>query len=193
MNITSSRSSRALRLLSLALAAGACSPGDDGPREIGVTAERHAWFPIAAGTTHALGSMAADGAMSCASCHSDSNTSFKQFQCTGCHEHEASLTDPLHKSVPDYRYESVGCYACHGDGKRGPFTHFGVTDGCAACHDVGTPFAALPKPMFEHPDMHGADCGTCHVTTSWLGAGDAPINAHDPGTDFIVDGQVPTW
>jgi hypothetical protein len=196
MFTTVSASPRGLRLvLFLSLSGVACSTGNGtGAPQVGITAERHAWFPITSGTTHDLESSTVEGPMACTSCHADSNDSFKQFQCTGCHEHAMELTDPLHKSVKDYRYTSEGCYACHGDGARGPFTHFRVTDGCAACHNVGTPFAALPIPDGRmHPDMHGADCGVCHLTTSWKGAGDAPVNAHDPSNDYSLDGYVPTW
>ncbi|MBL8953732.1 MAG: hypothetical protein JNK82_23355 [Myxococcaceae bacterium] len=55
------------------------------------------------------------------------------------------------------------------------------------------PFAALPKQGLTHPDLGGADCGSCHVTTTWQGASMAPNDAFDPLRNLVIDGLVPTW
>ncbi len=51
----------------------------------------------------------------CAECHvvpSDFNT----FSCIDCHEHNAADTGADHSEVPNYLYESAGCYSCHPTG-----------------------------------------------------------------------------
>ncbi|MFT3835660.1 MAG: hypothetical protein QM723_01515 [Myxococcaceae bacterium] len=98
-----------------------------------------------------------------------------------------------------YRYTDEGCYACHAAGDCTPFDHAGVTQGCAACHDVNQAFAALPVTGFTHPDMLGSDCGACHTPSTschqnlgWPDAGNA-VNKSDPARDYSADEYLPTW
>ncbi|MBK7860858.1 MAG: hypothetical protein IPJ65_20095 [Archangiaceae bacterium] len=179
-------------VLALAAALG-CSNGPVGPGTKGITPERHTWFPITAGSSHELGRAALDGPITCESCHASTNSDFKQFSCTACHEHPQDVTDRLHLAVTAYEYGPQTCLTCHSSGERIAFTHSGITSMCASCHDVGTLFAALPKTGFTHPDMRGSDCASCHVTTTWQGASDAPLDAHDPANDISLDGLVPVW
>lgn len=46
------------------------------------------------------------------------------------------------------------------------FSHAGITQSCASCHDTGEPFGAFPAS--GHPDRGGKDCGQCHGSSSWL-------------------------
>ena len=181
----------------LAVVPAAClnSSGGGGLPSTGVTADTHKWFPIAAANTHAIGRVMPDGTMACQSCHAATNTSFKEFNCVGCHDHEQTITDRLHLARPnEYKYASDSCYSCHTNGKPVGFSHFGVTDTCAQCHDIGTQFAALPKAGLDHPDTGGADCAGCHDTSSWKGAtGGAPRNSHDPAQDIALDALIPTY
>jgi hypothetical protein len=48
------------------------------------------------------------------------------------------------------------------------FSHAGVTNNCSSCHGAGDPFAAFPAT--GHLAINGADCSTCHQTTTWLSA-----------------------
>lgn len=164
-----------------------------------VNPANHRWFPIASGT-HAVGRVltgynASDvpNPIACESCHDATAASFSQFSCVGCHIHARELTDRLHGATPGYRHESPGCYACHTDGARAPYGHPGITQQCAACHDVGAPFAALPRPGFIHPERGDIDCGACHVTRSWREATVAPAEAHDPLRSRTVVGLIPAW
>jgi hypothetical protein len=175
-----------------AVVAISCTSDPSG-QTAGITPQKHLWFPITAGLNHELGRMALDGVVACASCHAESNTSYKQFECVGCHEHPKDITDRLHLSVTDYRYAGEGCYQCHPDGSRHSYDHAGVDSMCASCHDMGKLFAALPMAGFTHPSMGGSDCGGCHVKTTWLGAGMAPLDAHDPNQDVATNPLVPTW
>jgi hypothetical protein len=176
-------------LLALAGCGSRQIPGDPN----GVKPESHTWFPITAGV-HAIGASTADGPIACASCHSSTAASFKEFSCVGCHAHEQGVTDRLHTSVKDYGYASAQCLSCHPSGAKEAFDHAGVVGNCAQCHDVGATFAALPVPGFTHPPTGGADCGGCHTTTDWKGAtGAPPGGAHDPGADVVVNALIPTY
>jgi hypothetical protein len=171
-----------------------CAAGNGSGGATGVTADTHLTFPITAGAVHAIGRTTASGPIACASCHLPSAASFKQVNCTGCHDHEQALTDRLHTAVAKYTYTSDGCYSCHKDSAKVPFDHAGITNACAQCHDVGTPFAALPKANFMHPATNGADCSGCHGTKEWKGAnGAAPDGKSDPGRDLVLTALIPTF
>lgn len=47
---------------------------------------------------------------SCTECHTNPSN-YQQFSCMGCHSQ--SQTDPEHREVSGYRYESTACYTCH--------------------------------------------------------------------------------
>jgi len=113
----------------------------------------------------------------------------------GCHAHEQSITDLLHLSRPnEYKYASASCYSCHTSSSSLGSSHLGIQGGCAQCHDVGAPFAALPVPGFDHPSTGGADCSSCHATSGWKGAtGGAPTDARDPAQDVVLDALIPTY
>lgn len=161
----------------------------------GTTADSHKWFPIATGSQHAIGRNIPEGMVACQSCHDQKGSTFKQFNCVGCHDHEQSVTDRLHLArTSEYKYQSDSCYSCHANGNSLGFSHFGVTDNCSQCHDVGKQFAALPLAGFDHPDTGGADCAGCHDTSTWKGAkGGAPRNSHDPAQDIALDALIPTY
>ncbi|HUM00239.1 MAG TPA: hypothetical protein VLU24_12675, partial [Mycobacterium sp.] len=159
--------------------------------------EKHTAFLITKGTAHELHSSVGQGEVQCESCHPPSTGNFTLIKCAGCHGHEESVTNRLHLTVFGYTYEdskgySSGCYSCHPTGTRVDFDHGGITNNCAPCHDVGNPFAALPKANFTHPETGGADCSGCHNTTDWAGATGAP-NAHNPANDIVVAAQLPTF
>ncbi|MBX7099987.1 MAG: hypothetical protein K1X89_19895 [Myxococcaceae bacterium] len=178
-----------------ALSLAACSkPGPTPPVPVGITADNHTFFPIDAASVHAFGKTTASGTIACESCHPSSADSFSTYSCLGCHEHEQSLTDRLHTSTANYSYESAACVSCHPNADHKVFDHAGITAGCAQCHDVGTPFAALPKTGFTHPAMSGADCSACHKTDSWTGANGAPTAlSSDPASDVQVDAFIPSY
>jgi cytochrome c551/c552 len=183
-----------LLVAAVAVSTIGCASGKGPGAAGGLTPETHLTFPIAAGAAHAIGRATSDGAVACASCHPANTTSFTQFSCTGCHDHEQKVTDRLHASVAKYTYTSDGCYSCHKDSAKMTFDHAGITNACAACHDVGTPFAALPKAGFQHPATNGADCSGCHGTAMWKGANGAPPDGkRDPGRDVVLLALIPTF
>jgi hypothetical protein len=179
----------------LASVGGGCAPKTADPGGVnGTTAAEHLSFPIDAMSTHALGRATAGGTIACASCHAPSAPSFKDFSCTGCHDHAQPVTDRLHASVTGYTYTSAGCLKCHPSSDKNKFDHKGIADGCALCHDTGATFAALPVAGFTHPATGGADCSGCHVTTNWKGAKGAPAtDTHDPANDLVVRALIPTY
>ncbi len=48
----------------------------------------------------------------CAICH-PSPSSYAEFTCLQCHEHNQTETGDKHREVSGYRYESAACYECH--------------------------------------------------------------------------------
>jgi len=190
--------SAGLRFCLPLLALLACQPGAS-TLNSPVTRANHK-FPISAGPH------AAD----CNTCHG-AFSSFSQFSCFNCHGHEQPLTDMLHvsltmsASLPDggvaYAYDSASCLSCHATGTRVPFDHAGTTGSCLSCHATGAAFAAFPVGgvgldggAFTHPPIGSADCGACHSTTTWLGAGKAPTNlASDPSQDVAVAELIPSY
>ncbi len=49
----------------------------------------------------------------CSDCHQLAPTSFSEFTCISCHEHQKSKMDQEHRNVAGYVYESRRCYDCH--------------------------------------------------------------------------------
>jgi hypothetical protein len=188
-----------------------------------VTQQSHTvFFPILDGTNHALNRVTLDGTMiQCESCHPSTQSSFAQFQCTTCHEHQPQdIMDRLHTtcsqgvgcvngSVAMYTYAVDSCYTCHKDGTRVKFDHgitatsTGITAGCIDCHDQGKLFQpdgtnpatgmpfVPPEQFAGHPPV--ADCGGCHNRDTWNDAGFAPSNSYDMNQDVMVNAQLPTY
>src|SRR5512133_1548924 len=95
----------------------ACPPSTSTQLPPPVSATNHRWFPIGAGSLHAFGkTVAVDGEIGCAACHSATAQSFTEFQCLSCHKHSMPMTNRLHLGVADYVGTSAGCYQCHADG-----------------------------------------------------------------------------
>ena len=65
----------------------------------------HTAFPITSGR-HAN--------IACATCHTNP-TSYKVFTCLTCHDR--GTTDPKHRGVSGYVYDSQACYSCHPQGR----------------------------------------------------------------------------
>lgn len=170
----------------------ACPPAHTDGDGSGITAERHDFFPIAEGTNHAYGRTLREGTMACESCHYPQSNTFADFTCISCHEHEKTTTDRLHLGLTTYSYTTTSCFACHRTGETGPFDHAGITGECAACHQEGAQFAALPVPGFTHPAII-TDCGGCHTTASWKDASSAPTNSSDPAHNVTVTAQIPSY
>ncbi len=128
---------RGLGILAAALCAG-CAGEGGAPWLTAPTPEQHGtrWFPIAAGSAHAVAT--------CDDCHGTFDT-FARYDCLHCHtgDHvdEAALAQ-RHAAVASYRFASDACYGCHRDG-------------------IGVNHAALfPISSGAHA---GAACGECHV------------------------------
>ncbi|HET6147127.1 MAG TPA: hypothetical protein VFH68_06310, partial [Polyangia bacterium] len=182
-------------LFILGLGAGCGFSGGSGGAT-GLTPDHHTWFPIGTGSAHEIGRLIGgdkpDQKLGCQSCHPSDSSSFSQITCVGCHGHEQSVTDRLHTTVSNYTFgDSAACYSCHPRDGKTPYDHGGVAGDCAMCHDVGKPFAALPKAGFTHPPTGGTDCGGCHDSRDWKGA--TPANSRDPAHDLSITAQLPTY
>ncbi len=192
---------RWLFVVSVIAAVASCSPKPGGikPPTTGITGDNHTFFPITAGTAHALGRtvVPSDGPLSCESCHLATSSSFTEVTCTSCHTHDKSISDLLHSSVVEYGadagFSSQSCLGCHPAGAKVPYDHANIAGSCATCHDISTPWARLPKAGFTHPEKGNSDCGACHVTTTWLDAGSAPSNVSDPANDITVNALIPFY
>lgn len=111
------------------------------------------FFPIYSGTHNGEWN-------SCSECHTNSS-SYAEFSCITCHEHNQSSTDEEHSGVSGYSYKSNLCFACHPAGNTsGAFNHSSTgfpltgahtTVDCNSCHTDG--FSGL-----------SSDCSSCHLT-----------------------------
>ena len=172
-------------ILSLAMLtlASACGQGVNSaarPNTMIDTKAHEAFFPIAAGSKHALGSDSP--AITCNSCHGGSN-SFKQFDCLSCHQHQdqATLTAG-HRGVSQFAYDSASCYSCHRNGAAGGALPAGAISDPAKSLTVNAEIPSyvdtsisalslqtetLPMPMYHaSPNVVAAaltSCGNCHV------------------------------
>src|SRR5882762_8219445 len=138
------------------------------------------FFPIAAGSKHALGSDSP--AITCNSCHGGS-TSFTQFDCLSCHQHSDQAALALgHRAVSQYAYASASCYSCHARGSAGGALPSGLISDPARDLTINAQIPSyvdtsiarlspqaetLPMPM-DHASTHVdatafASCGNCHV------------------------------
>ncbi len=184
-----------------------CSPVSSNPPPA-VTPQNHPYFPIGVGAVHQFGkTVDVDGSFTCDSCHRPTADSFTQVRCDQCHGHTEDIATRLHLSLPgfptdtsavsdpDLKAELRGakCISCHPNSDHFAFDHAMVTNDCAQCHAPGTAFAALPVAGFTHLDFGTADCGGCHVVTSWQGAGLAPNDVSDPMHDLSLTGDQPNW
>ena len=53
----------------------------------------------------------------CMDCHANASN-YSSFVCTNCHQHERTRTDGKHRSIRNYVYNSLNCYACHPQGRH---------------------------------------------------------------------------
>ena len=202
------RLARALLLMVVFAAISGC-PTNPGPTTplTRVSADDHPFFPIAASLDggHSIGKGSPlDGPVTCESCHTTPTAGFAEYECTQCHTHAEPINLLLHLGVEDAgvvvggvrRIPSPACLSCHPAGDPKDFSHTGISpadQNCALCHAEVTPFAALPKEGLVHRDTGSADCGACHVTTSWADARSAPDGVFDPALNLNVDTLVPTF
>jgi hypothetical protein len=181
-----------------------------------VSAEDHSFFPIAASLDggHSMGKGSpADGPVTCDSCHTNPAT-FTEVSCRACHTHDPAINDMLHRGLradagsnqldvtltlaldPATAADraSRSCLTCHPKGDEVPYDHANIVTGeCATCHQVMTPFAALPIEGFTHREVSGIDCGGCHVTRSWKEVSAAPDGVFDPAKNLIIDVGIPSF
>src|SRR2546428_2170222 len=103
----------ALPLAVLTLAA-ACGTGGNGSAPVNTMLDpttHDSFFPIAAGSKHALGSDSP--AITCNSCHGGS-TSFTQFDCLSCHpQSDQAAPAPRPRSAPQYASPGPTRYPGH--------------------------------------------------------------------------------
>ncbi len=97
------------------------------------------YFPISGGSPH-------DEA-ECEDCHQ--GTTYQDFTCLSCHEHEQGSMDSVHSGVTGYAYDSNACLSCHPDGtggiSRDEHDAFPIDEksphadaGCSECHTSGS-------------------------------------------------------
>src|SRR4051794_31710896 len=105
------RLNRAALAPALLILAASCAPEGESAarRNTMLDGQTHdSFFPIAAGSKHALGSDSP--AITCNSCHGGADT-FKEFDCLSCHEHaDHAALDQRHRGMSLYAYESASCY-----------------------------------------------------------------------------------
>ncbi len=125
----------------------------------------------------------------CQDCHLNPS-SFQDFSCINCHEHQQPEMDDKHSGMDGYSYDSNSCFSCHPTGEGGEFKdhdnrffpiftgdHAGEWDECATCHTNETnrqEFTCVVCHEHEQPEMdnkhsgitgyvfQSSDCLFCH-------------------------------
>jgi len=161
-----------------------CHP--DGKAAGGGGAQHDMFFPITSG---------AHAGAACNTCHDYSGGSgnYTQYNCVNCHNHDQSVTDPLHPGVAGYIWNGTSCYTCHPQG-----TTSGVS---RAQHDVTFPISTGSHAPFGCVDCHTdlsrttdpstLACASCHT-----GAHDQTVmqTAHQRPPDGSGGvGSIYTW
>jgi hypothetical protein len=163
--------------------AAACGQGGNGSAQWNTMPDpttHDQFFPIAAGSKHALGSDSPP--ITCNSCHGGGN-SFQQFDCLSCHQHQnQAALDLAHRGMTQYAYDSARCYSCHGRGTAGGAFPSGLISDPTRDVSVNAQIPSyvdtsisslspqtetLPMPM-DHASTNLdaaalASCGNCHV------------------------------
>lgn len=134
-------------------------------------ADHAEFFPINTNDTHADAN--------CSDCHTTS--SYDEFTCLTCHEHEETLMATEHSQVNGYSYDSDECLDCHSDGVVITLsTHsqdfFPITSGrhsryeCVDCHQDTTTYTEFSciachegahtcsRMRNEHDDVRNFEC-----------------------------------
>jgi hypothetical protein len=161
-------------LLGVALLAGCSPPGSGGGRWLTQpTTDQHTslFFPISAGSFHAMGSPAVHvaGNIDCNSCHGTSDT-FGGFDCLTCHTPTPTIPNHVQKNVGGFSYDSPSCYGCHPDGiGKGSVDHthkFPIAPG--QVHATGAPAIHVAGTIqctschANIADRSKVDCTICH-------------------------------
>lgn len=124
----------------------------------------------------------------CDACHGPFST-FTQFSCITCHEHDQTSTDSAHQSVPDYSYGPDTCYNCHRTGdlmsREAHEQYFPIATGvhsqpgCSQCHVSG-------YQSFECIQCHDHLCDTSNPQHSGVPgyqcASPSCLTCHPKGT-----------
>src|SRR2546427_812943 len=187
------RSPRWVHPFAVLTLAAACGTGGNSPAHGNTMLDptSHApFFPIAAGSKHALGSDSP--AITCNSCHGGTAT-FQQFDCLSCHQHSDPAALALgHGSLSQFAYASASCYSCHPRGTASGAVPSGLISDPArdltvnaqipsyvetSISSLSAETETLPMPM-DHSTTKVdptafASCGNCHV--------DAAAGAYYPG------------
>lgn len=121
----------------------------------------HSYFPISSGSVHQDAQ--------CSQCHTTS--SFDQFTCLSCHEHEKTSTDTEHVGVTGYVYNSSSCLSCHPNG--------------TALHREDHVYFPI-EPSTPHQDVN---CNECHTGSSYSTFSCVDCHTHEKtATDTIHAG-----
>ncbi|PKP27262.1 MAG: hypothetical protein CVU06_02775 [Bacteroidetes bacterium HGW-Bacteroidetes-22] len=144
----------------------------------------------------------------CTDCHTNPS-SYAQFSCIDCHEHNQSDMNNKHRDVNGYQYNSVACFACHPTGSgEGTFNHATsgfpltgahITTNCLDCHTNG--FQNTPTLCIDcheanynqtinpnHLSLNfSRECADCHTTNpDWK---PAQYTEHDSKSFPIYSGK----
>ena len=108
----------------------------------------------------------------CAGCHEDVHLSQLGTDCGSCHGEQDWRAREEIVRHEQTRFPLVGahaavaCWRCHAGAEVGQFTP--VDTECIGCHTAD--FARASDPDHDVPGF-GTECDTCHLPTTWRGAG----------------------
>lgn len=130
----------------------------------------HPQFPIATGAAH--------NGVSCTECH-QSTTNRSLLGCTSCHEHTLELTEPVHRSMPGFTFDSAACVTCHDQAQvPGRFDHENLFP--------------LNAPS-QHAGLSCRDCHTNPATRTTLSCTSCHLGTHDEAPMAQVHGGIPDY
>jgi len=140
------------------------------------------YFPIYSGQHNGTWTL-------CSDCHTNSS-SYAQFSCIDCHEHNQADMNDEHTGIQGYEYNSSSCLACHPDGSaNGAFNHgntaFPLTGAhtgalCSDCHTSGYTGTTTI-------------CGDCHEPDFNQAANPNHVALNIPGTCADCHSTQPGW
>src|SRR3989440_1805519 len=153
--------------------AGACLQCHPDGRSAPVTVSySHPYFPVGAGSVHAMGTAAvhAAGQFQCASCHTALTSDPAKIDCTGCHtqsQMKSSAGLAFHAAVPDLTWPSpvapqetsLLCLKCHADSNV-PASVSYSTSSSKGKHDPTN--AAIVFDVTTGSPHRSMPCLTCH-------------------------------
>lgn len=122
-------------------------------------------------------------AVPCIACHRPvSSARLRQLRPV---DRKRAPVDPEH-ALLRYQFASTRCRECHADPHRGALDRYMATEGCTACHDLGSWYTIRFDHRRAELSLNGAharvDCRKCHTRVVLTGRRDSMVLSDLPKT-----------